>query len=98
MALVARTHQADLILGGRGTLMARCLASRPARGLGVLRAQGACGKCVVTVLEGGEAPSRPPRSRPGAGHGTEPDWTSGSAANAGCTAAPGELLITTGYW
>jgi len=58
MSLVARTRGRDRALGTRGTLMALCQAA----GLPVASAcsgRGACGRCIVTVLSGNGALSRP---------------------------------------
>jgi len=98
MPLVARTRPRDVvILGGRGTLMARCLAA----GLPVASAcsgRGACGKCVMTILEGAE------RLEPASSHERAVLARNGAAAGQrlGCQCrlrgpAP-DLLITTGYW
>lgn len=56
-ALVARTRTCDLEVGGRGTVMARCLEA----GLPVASScsgEGACGRCVLEILEGAESLTR----------------------------------------
>ena len=97
MTVVARTRQRDHILSGRGTLMTRCLAV----GLPVASAcsgQGACGKCVMTVLRGADL------LEPASGRETAVLAKNGADTNQrlGCQcrvpAAAGDLLITTGYW
>ncbi|WLT33331.1 2Fe-2S iron-sulfur cluster-binding protein [Geothrix sp. PMB-07] len=97
MTVVARTRRRDHILSGRGTLMAQCLAV----GLPVASAcsgRGACGKCVLTILQGLER-LPPPDSHELAvleRNGAEP------AQRLGCQCVTGpatnELLVTTGYW
>ncbi|GLH72418.1 hypothetical protein GETHLI_09200 [Geothrix limicola] len=97
MAVVARTRQRDHALRGRGTLMSACLAE----GLPVASAcsgRGACGKCVVTVLQGADVLA-PPTSR-------ELTVLARNAATTGqrlsCQCRmplpSADLLITTGYW
>jgi ferredoxin len=57
MALVARFRDLDLDIPGSGTLMERCLAA----GLPVATScggRGACGRCVLEILEGDEALTR----------------------------------------
>ncbi len=96
MALVARAHRRDHILGGGGTLLARCLEA----GLPVASAcsgRGACGKCVITVLRGAEGmgPPGPHEKEVLAKNGADP------GQRLSCQCAPEEpvdLLITTGYW
>lgn len=97
MSLVARTRRADLVIGGRGSLMIRCLGA----GLPVASAcsgRGACAKCLVTVLEGADRLS-PPAShelRTLARNGAAPSQRLSCqcrVANAGAA-----VLITTGYW
>jgi ferredoxin len=56
--LLARIRDLELELTGRGTVMDRCLAA----GLPVASScsgRGACGRCVIEVLEGAGALSRP---------------------------------------
>jgi 2Fe-2S ferredoxin len=97
MALMARTHRADLSIGGRGTLMARCLAE----GLPVASAcsgQGVCARCMVTVLEG-KAKLTPPRTHETSvleRHGAGPDQRLSCQCRVTDPSAP--ILITTGYW
>lgn len=97
MPLVVRTHPGDRLVQGRGTLLARCLAE----GLPVASAcsgRGACARCLVTVLSGGEHLS-PPRER-------ERQVLARTQANAdqrlSCQCrvqhAGEQVLITTGYW
>ncbi len=53
MALIARTRHSLVPLCGAGTLMEACLAM----GLPVAsscQGRGACGRCVLTILEGGQ--------------------------------------------
>ncbi len=96
MALVAQTRRKDHFLDGRGTLMAQCLAV----GLPVASAcsgRGACGKCVITVLQGAES-LRSPDSRE-----AEVLVRNGAGPNQRLScqcepAAASDLLITTGYW
>jgi len=97
MVVVARTRQRDHLLRGRGTLMASCLAA----GLPVASAcsgRGACGRCVVTVLQGGAALA------PAAVHERSVLEKNGHgpAQRLSCQCRmPGpdaELTITTGYW
>ena len=97
MALVARTCRADLAIGGKGTLMDRCLGA----GLPVASAcsgRGVCARCLVTVLEGASqlTPIRPRESRTLARQGA----ASGQRLSCQCRVAdPGAaILITTGYW
>ncbi|WP_243300999.1 2Fe-2S iron-sulfur cluster-binding protein [Geothrix oryzisoli] len=97
MALVARTRRADLVIGGRGTLMGRCVAG----GLPVASAcsgQGACARCLVTVLAGAAhlSPPRPHESR------TLDRNEAASNQRLSCqcrvTDPSADVLITTGYW
>ena len=96
MALVARSRRRDHFLDGRGTLMAQCLAA----GLPVASAcsgRGACGKCVISVLQGTEG-LEPPTT-----HETEVLAKNGAKADQrlSCQCLPlaaEDLIITTGYW
>jgi 2Fe-2S ferredoxin len=97
MALVARTRRADLVLGGRGSLMRRCLAG----GLPVASAcsgQGACARCLVTVLEGAAhlTPPRPRECRTLERNAAGPDQRLSCQCRA--TDSSAAILITTGYW
>ncbi|HEX9081722.1 MAG TPA: 2Fe-2S iron-sulfur cluster-binding protein [Holophagaceae bacterium] len=97
MPLTARTRGRDRALGTRGTLMALCEAA----GLPMASAcsgRGVCGRCIVTVVEGGEALSRP---------GTRERRLLNRLGAAGdqriscqCRLADptAEVQITTGYW
>jgi ferredoxin len=97
MALRARTRLGDLRIGGRGTLMARCLAA----GLPVASScsgRGACGRCLVMVLEG-ESRLSPMEDhevlvlrRNGAAPGTR------LSCQARMLDPGAEVLIHTGYW
>jgi ferredoxin len=97
MPLVARTRRRDRTLGTHGTLMALCQAG----GLPVASAcsgRGACAKCLVTVLTGAGALSRPGSrerrllARVGAG--------SDQRLSCQCRVADpsADIDITTGYW
>jgi len=58
MSLLARTRWQELEVPGAGSLMTRCLAA----GLPVASScsgEGACARCVMEVLEGGEALTQP---------------------------------------
>ena len=97
MPLLARTRRRDRALGTRGTLMAVCQAA----GLPVASAcsgRGACARCLVTVLSGAEALSRPGvrERRLLARLGIDP------AQRLSCqcrVADPSvDVVITTGYW
>jgi ferredoxin len=96
MAWVARSRRRDHFLGSGETLMAQCLAA----GLPVASAcsgRGACGKCVVTVLQGAEG-LRSPTSRETevlARNGAESNQRLSCQCESG---APSDLLVTTGYW
>jgi len=97
MALVARTHRADLVIGGRGSLMARCVAA----GLPVASAcsgRGACARCMVTVLEGAAhlSPIHTHEARTLARNGAGPDQRLSCQCRVTTPVAP--ILITTGYW
>lgn len=94
---MARTHRADLIIGGRGSLMNRCLAA----GLPVASAcsgQGVCARCMITTLEGGTHLSPPGlhETKVLERHGA------GSEQRLSCqcrvTNPSATVLITTGYW
>lgn len=97
MAAVARTRRRDVVLKGHGSLMYQCLVA----GLPVASScagRGACGKCVVSILEGAEALS-PPDSREGlvlVRIQAEP----GARLSCQCRIRrPGAaVVITTGYW
>ena len=96
MALVARTHRRDHILGGGGTLLAQCLEA----GLPVASAcsgRGACGKCMITLLQGANDLGSP------TSHEAEVLAKNGAGPNQrlSCQCEPtgaANLLITTGYW
>lgn len=97
MVAVARTRQRDVQLPGLGTLMDQCLAV----GLPVASAcsgRGACGKCVLTILEGGESLG------PISVHEAEVLQKNAAppGSRLGCQSAllhpQADLLITTGYW
>jgi ferredoxin len=97
MAVVARTRQRDHVLTGAGTLMAQCLEA----GLPVASAcsgQGACGKCVLTILRGiqGLPAAQPHEAAVLARNSALTDQ------RLGCQCLmPGieaDLLLTTGYW
>ena len=96
MALVARAHRRYHILGGDGTLLAQCLEV----GLPVASAcsgRGACGKCVITVLQGAQGLESP------TSHEVEVLSKNGAGPNQrlSCQCEPAsavDLLITTGYW
>lgn len=97
MAMVARTRLRDHLLEGSGTLLYRCLEA----GLPVTSAcsgQGACGKCVLTVLRGADL------LVPATAHELTVLARNGAAANQrlACQCQPSgrplDLLITTGYW
>ena len=97
MTLVARTHRADLAIGGKGSLMGRCLAA----GLPVASAcsgQGACARCMITVLEGAAhlSPLRPHEARTLARNEARPD----QRLSCQCRVVDpnAAVLITTGYW
>jgi 2Fe-2S ferredoxin len=60
MPLLARTRSLDRVVPGSGSVMDRCLAA----GLPVASScsgAGACARCAVEVLEGGEALTPPTR-------------------------------------
>lgn len=97
MPVVARTRRRDHVIRGRGTLMSRCLAA----GLPVASAcsgRGACGKCVLTILQGAEA-LRPPSAREASvlernGAGDHQRLSCQCPMPTSTTA----LIITAGYW
>jgi ferredoxin len=96
MALVARTRRRDHFLDGRGTLLTQCLAV----GLPVASAcsgRGACGKCMVTVLQGMERlePADSRETEALARNGASPDQRLSCQCDPQATS---DLLITTGYW
>lgn len=97
MVLRARTRGRDRALGTRGTLMTACQAA----GLPIASAcsgRGACARCLVTVLSGAAALSRPGArerrllARVGAG----PDQRISCQCRVADPSA--EVEITTGYW
>ncbi|HJV21662.1 MAG TPA: 2Fe-2S iron-sulfur cluster-binding protein [Holophagaceae bacterium] len=97
MGLRARTRAGFLTLPGAGTIMARALAG----GLPVASScsgRGACGRCLVAILEGGSCLSdmEPHElevlTRNGAAAGTR------LACQTRLTPADADVLITTGYW
>ena len=97
MPVVARTRQRDRVLHGRGTLMSRCLAL----GLPVASAcsgRGACGKCVLTILQGVAA--LPPASTHEASvlarNGAESDQR--LSCQCQMPHPKWDLVVTTGYW
>ncbi|WP_257309185.1 (2Fe-2S)-binding protein [Geothrix fuzhouensis] len=94
---MARTHRADLIIGGRGSLMNRCLAA----GLPVASAcsgQGVCARCMITTLEGGThlSPPRPHETKVLERHGAGPEQRLSCQCRIADPSAT--VLITTGYW
>ena len=96
MALVAQARRRDHFLDGRGTLLAQCLAV----GLPVASScsgRGACGKCVVTVLQGMERlePADSREIEVLAKNGASPDQRLSCQCDPPATS---DLLITTGYW
>lgn len=97
MTILAKTHRRDRVLSGHGTLMGQCLQA----GLPVASScsgRGACAKCVVSVLCGMEA-----LSRPGAhellvlARNNYPDAVRLSCQCRVMKSAE-NILITTGYW
>ncbi|MDE3033567.1 MAG: (2Fe-2S)-binding protein [Acidobacteriota bacterium] len=97
MPLAARTRGRDRALGSRGTLMALCQAA----GLPVASAcsgRGACGRCLITVLSGAEALSRPGsrERRLLTRLGADPDQRISCQCRLLDPSA--EVAITTGYW
>lgn len=97
MTVVARTRHGDHVLGGTGTLMDQCLAL----GLPLASAcsgNGACGKCVMTVLRGGQL-LEPATLREAA---VLTKNGAGADQRLGCQCpmpgADADLLVTTGYW
>lgn len=97
MALVARTHPVDLVIGGRGTLMKRFLAE----GLPVASScsgRGACGRCMVTILAG--AMHLTPPSAQEARTLARNEAGPGQRLSCQCrvTDASAEVMATTGYW
>ncbi len=97
MTILAKTHLYDHVLSGHGTLMGQCLEA----GLPVASScsgRGACAKCVVSVLNGLEALSRPGAhelmvlSRNGL-----PDHARLSCQCRVMNSSK-PVLITTGYW
>lgn len=97
MALVARTRRRDHVLGGRGTILSRCLRA----GLPLASAcsgRGSCGKCVVTVLGGAALLAPPSRREAGvlARNGAAADQR--LACQCRLPLGAGDLLVTAGYW
>lgn len=97
MTVVARTRQRDHVLSGVDTLMAQCLAV----GLPVASAcsgQGACGKCLVTILRGAQGllPAQPHEAAVLARNGALADQRLGCQCLTPHTEV--DLLLTTGYW
>ena len=97
MAVLARTRQRDHVLPGQGTLMEQCLAV----GIPVASAcsgRGACGKCVMTILQGATALEQPSSHEVAvlARNGAEANQRLGCQ----CQVPIGipDLLVTTGYW
>ena len=97
MPLLARTRGRDRALGTHGTLMALCQAA----GLPVASAcsgRGACARCLVTVISGAAALSRPGirerrlLARVGAG----PDQR--ISCQCSIVDPSADVDITTGYW
>jgi len=95
MPVVARTRQGDHALEAPGTLLSRCLAA----GLPVACAcsgRGACGRCIVTVLEG--LALAPPSDRERA---VLERNGAGQQQRLSCQCLPrhgSDLTVTTGYW
>jgi ferredoxin len=97
MPVLARTRNRDRALGSRGTLMALCQAG----GLPVASAcsgRGACARCLVTVLTGAGALSRPaPRERRLLARiGAAADQRISCQCRLDDPSA--DVVITTGYW
>ncbi len=95
---MARTRTRDVALPGEGTLLARCLAA----GLPVASScsgEGACGKCLVTILAGAHLLESP------AEHEREVLTRNGAAppsqrlsCQCGEQGELAGLVVTTGYW
>lgn len=97
MPLTARTRSRARALGSRGTLMALCQGA----GLPIASAcsgRGACGRCLVTVLTGATALSRPgSRERRLLSRlGADPDQRISCQCRLLDPSA--DVDITTGYW
>lgn len=97
MAVVARTRTRDHHLRGSGTIMARCLAV----GLPVASAcsgRGACGRCVVTLLQGPDLliPPDAHEAEVLARNVAEPEQR--LSCQIEMPAGEADLLFTTGYW
>lgn len=96
MAVTARTRGRDHFLSGPGSLLAQCLAA----GLPVASAcsgRGACGKCMVTVMQGGDTLESPSAREAAvlARNGAAPNERLSCQCEPAMTT---EVLITTGYW
>lgn len=98
MPLLARTRGgADIAVGGQGNLLGRCLAA----GLPLASAcsgRGACARCLVTVLVGGDR-LQPPQARESrvlARNQAAPDQRLACQCEALTSSV--DILITTGYW
>ncbi len=97
MPVLARTRASTRALAGHGTLMTRCLIA----GLPVASAcsgRGACGKCVLRILEGGEALSPPDlhELRVLDRNGAEADERLGCQTRVEDALA--RVVVSTGYW
>ena len=97
MTVLARTRQEEVLLGGHGSLMYQCLVA----GFPVASScagRGACGRCVVQVLEGLDTLTPPDaheclvlaRNR------AAPDERLSCQSRLRFSAA--RVVITTGYW
>jgi ferredoxin len=97
MTLVARTRRRDHVIRGRGSLMTQCLAA----GLPVASAcsgRGACGKCVMTILQGAEF-LRPPTTREAAVLARNGAMAGQRlSCQCGMPRTGTDLIVTTGYW
>ena len=97
MVVLAHTRQRDHTLGGHGSLMSQCLVA----GLPVASScagRGACGKCVVLVLEGSAALS-PPDAREALVLARN-QVAEGGRLSCQCAVrrSSEKVVITTGYW
>lgn len=97
MTLRAQTRRGERLLPGRGTLMARAVAS----GLPVASScsgRGACARCLVAIMEGAEA------LQAASEHEAEVLHRNGAAAGTrlACQTRIDDesraVVITTGYW